>query len=184
LRRIVTRRGPRILHAALTRVDHLAAARIAPADSARIIRAYEIYLMTGRTMTVWQQLPRDALRGFCWLKIGISWPREILYRRIDRRVEEMFESGLVAEVQSLLAGFSRDCVAFKAIGYSQIAEYLEGKCSLECARDDTKRESRRYAKRQLTWFRAQSAIHWLEATGDAADLEPRATRLIADFLGS
>ena len=184
LQRIVDRRGPRTLHAALSRVDPAAAGRIAPADAPRIIRAYEIYLMTGKTMTAWQQLPRDELRGFRWLKLGISWPREILYRRIDRRVEEMFEGGLVAEVQSLLARYSRDCVAFKAIGYRQVVEYLAGECSLESAKEDTKLESRRYAKRQLTWFRARGDIRWLEASGDATDLEPRATRLIADFLAS
>jgi tRNA dimethylallyltransferase len=184
LRRIVDRRGSRSLHAALGRVDPTAAARIAPADSARIIRAYEIYLMTGKTMTCWQQRPRDALQGFRWLKLGISWPREILYQGIDRRVEEMFEGGFVEEVRSLLGRFSRNSQAFKAIGYRQIAEYLEGKCSLECAREDTKMESRRYAKRQLTWFRSKRDILWLEAAADLADLEPQSAHHIAEFLKS
>jgi tRNA dimethylallyltransferase len=182
MQRIVARRGPCSLHAALRNVDPDAAARIARADAARIIRAYEIYLMTGRTMTAWQQRPRDALHGFRLLRLGISWPREVLYRRIDRRVEEMFESGFVAEVQTLLGRFSRECAAFKAIGYRQIAEHLEGKCSLDCAKETTKRESRRYAKRQLTWFRACGDTLWLEATRDPADLELRAAQLIAKFL--
>jgi tRNA dimethylallyltransferase len=182
LQRIVARRGTLRLHAALRRVDPTAAARIAPADSARIIRAYEIYLMTGRTMTLWQQQPRVALQGFRWLKLGISWPREVLYRRIDRRVDEMFEGGFVEEVQSLLARFTRNCAAFKAIGYRQIAEYLEGERSLDSAREGTKQESRRYAKRQLTWFRGQRDLLWLEVTEDAADLETRSAHHIAEFL--
>jgi tRNA A37 N6-isopentenylltransferase MiaA len=127
---------------------------------------------------------RDALQGFRWLKLGISFPREILYQRIERRVEEMFEGGFVEEVRSLLSRFSRDCQAFKAIGYRQIAEYLEGKCSLECAIENTKLESRRYAKRQLTWFRSKGDIVWLEAPGNVEDLEPRAAHHIAEFLES
>ncbi len=121
--------------------------------------------------------------GFRWLKLSIRRPRADLYARIDRRVEEMFRQGFVEEVLALMAGYPRDCHAFKAIGYRQIAGYLEGKWSLEQALADTQRESRRYAKRQLTWFRADPEIVWLDAaSGEEAPLAAAAD-LAALFLG-
>ena len=171
LRRIVARRGPQCIHSALHRVDPESANRLAPADAERNIRAYEIYLQSGRTMTWWQGLPKDTLTGFRWLKLSIRRPRTDLYARIDRRVEEMFRQGFVEEVRALMEGYPRDCHAFKAIGYRQIAAHLEGKCTMEQAIEDTRRESRRYAKRQLTWFRADPEIVWLDAAaGEEAPL--------------
>ena len=184
MRKIVRRRGPARLHAALRNVDPASAARISPGDAARVVRAYEIFLVTGRTMTWWQQQPRDCLRDFRWLKLALAWPREILYRRIDRRVEEMVANGFVDEVRSLLAGYPRECHAFKAIGYRQFADYLEGQSSLESAIDDTKRESRRYAKRQLTWFRALDDIVWLECSNDQEIPLTRPAELLEDFLNA
>ncbi len=183
LRRIVARRGPQCIHSALHRADPESANRLASADAERNIRAYEIYLQSGRTMTWWQSQPKDILTGFRWLKLSIRRPRADLYARIDRRVEEMFRQGFVEEVRALMAGYPRDCHAFKAIGYRQIAGYLEGKWSLEQALADTQRESRRYAKRQLTWFRADPEIVWLDAaSGEEAPLAAAAD-LAALFLG-
>jgi tRNA dimethylallyltransferase len=182
MRAIAARRGPDSIHRALRRVDRETAAKLAPADTERNIRAYEIYLLTGHTMGWWQNQPRDGLVGYRWLKLGILWPRTQLYARIDQRVEEMFRCGFVEEVRSLVAEFPRECHAFKAIGYRQIAGYLEGRWSLEQAVDDTQRESRRYAKRQQTWFRADPEILWLDATlGQQAILE-QATDAAARFL--
>jgi tRNA dimethylallyltransferase len=182
MRRIVHRRGPRCLHAALSNIDPAAAQRISPADSSRIIRAYEIYLVTGKTMTWWQQQPTDCLHGFRWLRLGISWPRQELYQRINQRVDEMFAAGFVAEVRTLFSRYPRECHAFKGIGYRQIADYLEGKCSLESAIEDTKMESRRYAKRQLTWFRSMGDLVWLEASPDWEALQKQAVQLVSQFL--
>lgn len=182
MRSIVARRGPEIIHRALRRVDPPAAARLAPADAERNIRAYEIYLHTGRPMSWWQNRPRDSLSGFRWLKLGLLWPRPQLNARIDRRVGEMYRSGFVKEVEALMAGFPRDCHAFKAIGYRQIVGYLEGKWSLEEAIEETQRESRRYAKRQMTWFRTDREIMWLDATADPAKLVETAAGAIAGFL--
>ncbi len=184
MRRIVQRRGPRGLHAALRNVDPSSAARIAPTDASRVVRAYEIYMVTGKTMSWWQQQPREGLQGFRWFKLALSWPRGILYQRINRRVDEMFAGGFVDEVRSLLARHPRDCHAFQAIGYRQIAEYLDGNCSREDAIESTKMESRRYAKRQLTWFRAQKDIGWLECTGDEEALLDRAAAQVREFLDS
>ncbi len=163
MRSIIERRGPEIIHRALRRVDPVAATRLAPADAERNIRAYEIYLLTGRTMSWWHSRPKDKLTGFRWLKLGLDWPRKQLYARIDRRVEEMFELGFVNEVRSLIADYTRECHAFKAIGYRQIIAYIDGKWSLAAALEDTQRESRRYAKRQMTWFRSDKEIIWLNA---------------------
>jgi tRNA dimethylallyltransferase len=182
MRKIISRRGAARLHHALGRVDPEIAARLAPADAERIIRAYEIYLLSGRTMSWWQILPKNRLAGFRWLKLGIRWPRQELYARIDRRVEEMFERGFVAEVQALMGRFPRDCHAFRAIGYRQIIAHLEGKSSLEQAIEDTQRESRRYAKRQLTWFHADPEVLWLDAAAGPDVLLVQATDLVARFL--
>jgi tRNA dimethylallyltransferase len=182
MRRIVARRGPHTIHRALSRVDPVTAKKLAPADAERNIRAYEIYLLSGRSMHWWQSQPRDELKGFRWLKLGIEWPRTQLYARIDQRVEEMFRQGFVFEVQSLMARYPRDCHAFKAIGYRQIAHHLDGEWSLEQAIQDTQRESRRYAKRQMTWFRSDPEIIWLDATEGVNELLIRAAARVSQFL--
>ncbi len=184
MRRIIRGRGASSLHHALRRVDPETAARISPADSARIIRAYEIYLLTGRNMHWWQSRPRDVLCGYRWLKLGIEVPRHLLYDRINRRVEEMFETGFIDEVRGLLERYPRECQAFKAIGYREVASYLEGKLSLQLAKEQTQQESRRYAKRQMTWFRSDPGIVWLDGTLDSDALAADAGRLTAEFLGA
>jgi tRNA dimethylallyltransferase len=182
MRRIVAKRGPECIHHALARIDPETAARLAPADAERSIRAYEIYLLTRRTMSWWQRRPRERLTGYRWLKLGISWPRPQLYARINERVEEMFRRGFVAEVQSLIARYPRECHAFKAIGYRQIAAHLEGQGSLEQTIEDMQRESRRYAKRQMTWFRADPEIVWLESSLGLENLIGEAYDAVARFI--
>ena len=182
MRCIVSRRSPEIIHRALRRVDPAAAAKLAPGDAERNIRAYEIYLLTGHTMSWWQSQPKDSLVGFRWLKLGLLWPRAQLYARIDTRVEEMFRHGFIEEVQALMARFPRDCHAFKAIGYRQVAGHLEGKWSLDAAIEDTQRGSRRYAKRQMTWFRSDREVVWFDATTDPGKLFDAVADAITGFL--
>lgn len=182
MRAIAARRGPESIHRALRRVDPGTTARLAPADAERNIRAYEIYMLTGQTMSWWQSRPKDRLLGYRWLKLGILWPRLQLYARIDQRVEDMFQHDFVAEVRALMAGFPRNCHAFKAIGYRQIAGYLDGKWNLDQAIADTQRESRRYAKRQLTWFRADPEVRWLDATLGQKALLEQASNAVARFV--
>lgn len=182
MRRICNHRGASMLHRALGRVDPHAAMRIQPSDSSRIIRAYEVFLLTGKTMSWWQSQPRDRLKGYRWLKLGISWPREVLYQRIDLRVERMFDRGFVEEVKALTQKFPPECHAFKAIGYRQVCEFLLDRKDLEQAKEEMKRESRRYAKRQLTWFRADPEIMWLEAAHGSDSLFEGACEKIAAFL--
>ncbi len=182
MRKIVQRKGSKILHRSLQRIDPKSAERIAEADAERIIRAYEVYRATGKPISWWQQKPRDALEGYRWFKIGIHVPREQLYQRIDQRAEEMFQSGFLEEVQQLMSRFPTECHAFKAIGYRQAIQYIEGKLTLEQTIEETKKQSRRYAKRQLTWFRSDPDITWLEAGLDLAALQTKAANLIGDFL--
>ena len=182
MRIIIERKGPKVLHRALERVDPHSAGRIAEADGDRIIRAYEIYLASGRTMSWWQQQPRNTLQGYRWLKIGIHLPRPTLYERINARVDEMFQRGFLEEVKTLTALHSENSPAFKAIGYRQAIDYFNGKRSLEEAVEDTKKESRRYAKRQMTWFRRDPDIRWIEGACEKENLEARAEDLVEKYL--
>ena len=182
MRAIILRKGPGILHRALHRIDPPSAAKIASNDADRIIRAYEIYLVSNKPMSWWQRQPRDAFQGFRWLKMGLDFPRDQLYQRINERVERMFAGGLLDEVAALLKTYPPGCHAFKAIGYSQAADYIMGRVPLSRAIEDTKQESRRYAKRQLTWFRSDPDIVWLDARLDPTELFSRAEEAIQEFI--
>jgi tRNA dimethylallyltransferase len=179
LRAIIARIGPEKLHRALARIDPECASKIKEHDGERVIRAYEIYLASGKTMSWWQQQPRDAFAGYRWLKIGIQMPREELYRRINERVEAMFNGGLLDEVRKILEQFPRTSPGLKAIGYRQAAAVIEGSMTEAEAIEETQKESRHYAKRQMTWFRSDSSIVWLE--GEPAELEEKACSLIKAF---
>jgi tRNA dimethylallyltransferase len=182
IRKVLSRRGPARLHSILRRVDPRSAERISAADAARILRALEVWFLTRRPLSSWQDQPRVALSGFRWLKLGIAWPRERLYRRIDARVEEMYRNGLVEESRALLRAYPRDCHAFKAIGYRQCSVLLDGACTLEQAISDTQQQTRRYAKRQFTWFRSLHDLVWLEGDEDFHRLVSRASELIRHWL--
>jgi tRNA dimethylallyltransferase len=182
MRKIIHRKGSGVLHRALQRIDAPSASRIAANDADRIIRAYEVYLVSGKPMSWWQQQPRDAFQGFRWLKIGIELPRDLLYQRINERVDRMFESGLLEEVRSLLETYPPTCHAFKAIGYRQAADYIGTRLPLSQAIEETKQESRRYAKRQLTWFRADPDIVWLDGRLDSEELFAKAAEAVQRFI--
>jgi tRNA dimethylallyltransferase len=184
MREIIKRKSPKTLHRALQRVDPESARRLDSSDAERIIRAYEVYLISGKPMSWWQKQPRDAFKGYRWLKLGIAVPREHLYERINQRVEEMLKGGFLEEVRGLLDRFPRSSQAFKAIGYRQIAEFLEGRLSYQQAIEETKIESRRYAKRQMTWFRSDYSIAWLDGQADFTELQNGASVLISAFLSA
>lgn len=157
------RHGVTALHERLARVDPSAAARLHPNDRVRIVRALEVYLMTGRPLSAFQEEHRFGEEPYDCLKFGISVDRDILYHRINERVDLMFAEGFVDEVRGLLeAGYSPGLKAMGAIGYKEVCAFLAGACSLEEARDLVKRNTRHYAKRQLTWFRKDPAIKWVE----------------------
>mgnify|MGYP002794147914 FL=1 len=156
----------------LAQLDPERAAKLHPADKKRIVRAYEVYLLTGRTITELDRESREKDPAFeaAYIILGRK-DREELYRRIDARVDEMVARGLFEEVAALLAGgLDSGSTAMQAIGYKEAAETLRGECSREEAVDKIKRETRRYAKRQLTWLRQREGalrIDW-EGTPDFA----------------
>lgn len=156
-----------MLHEMLKKVDAAAAARIHPNDRQRIERALEVYEATGIPLTEWHQKKSSEKPTRPLMMIGLNRERGALYRRIDRRVEKMIESGLIEEVQHLLKlGYHEDTFAMKTFGYAEILSYLRGELSLQDAADHIQQQTRRYAKRQLTWFRNREDIHWIDVNDD------------------
>lgn len=157
------REGVEPLLAELRAVDPASAARLHPSDEKRIIRALEVYQETGKTLTQHNEETRAVPPKYtpCWLGLDFT-DRQELYRRIDLRVDRMLRQGLLEEIRSLLAeGVPPDSTALQAIGYKEFLAALAGTCTVEAAEEEVKKASRRYAKRQLTWFRRNDAIHWL-----------------------
>ena len=151
------------IEAGLQEIDPETAARLHLSDQKRIIRALEIYLETGETMTAHNQKTQAIPPRYSPVWFGLDFEeRSQLYDRIDRRVGIMLEQGLVQEIQSLLSsGISAKCTAMQAIGYKEFVSALSGYGTIEEAADLVRQSSRRYAKRQLTWFRRNNAMHWL-----------------------
>lgn len=154
----------------LREVDPERAEKLHPSDKKRLTRAMEVYLLTGETITVHDERSRSLPPRYNSLRIALTYEnRETLYSRIDRRVDIMVESGLFTEVENLLrGGLDRGSTAMQAIGYKEVAAYFSGHLSREEAIDKIKQESRRYAKRQLTWLRRDSEIHWIYRDGAAS----------------
>jgi tRNA dimethylallyltransferase len=156
-------RDPDSVFRRLQTVDPVAARRIGPRDRQRILRALEIYELTGESLTSHWRRHRHR-PGYRSLMVAPRRSRADLYARIDARAERLFASGLVEEVRRILAsGVPVDAHAFKAIGYRQVVEFLQGSCDLQSAIVDTKRSSRKFAKRQLTWLRGlpEETLHWV-----------------------
>lgn len=157
------REGTEVLLDRLRAVDPEAADRLHLSDRKRIIRALEVYLETGETITAHNRRTQDAKPRFTPLWLGLDFEsRESLYERINARVDAMLDAGLLDEIRGLLAsGVPEKCTAMQAIGYKEFIAALNGTCTLKEAAENVRRFSRRYAKRQLTWFRRNKAIHWL-----------------------
>ncbi len=147
----------------LRSVDPLMAADLHPNNLVRIIRALEVYYMTGIPLSRYQKEHAFSARRYDTCQVGITVDRQLLYKRIDERVEQMMNSGLLAEVSGLLAaGYGRDLKPMRSIGYKEAGACLCGELSLDDAVRLIKRDTRHYAKRQLTWFKADPDIMWFE----------------------
>ena len=148
--------------AELSAIDQEAADR-AQRNPRRVIRALEVYYETGETITAHNLKTQAIPPRYNPLWLGLDFdPRQLLYDRIDRRVGIMLEMGLMEEIKSILSsGISPNCTAMQAIGYKEFVDALEGRCSTEEAADEVRKSSRRYAKRQLTWFRRNREMNWL-----------------------
>lgn len=169
LQQIADEQGGEALLELLRRFDPLAASRMHPNNVRRIIRAIEFYRVTGTTISEHQEMTKQAESRYEPVMFCIEWDRDELYDRINRRVDIMMEEGLLGEVKRLMdMGCTKDLNSMKGIGYKELMDYVNGECTLEEAVETIKRESRRYAKRQLTWFRRDKRIHWLDARGDTS----------------
>ena len=157
-------KGVERMHEELTLVDPDSAQAIKPRDRSRIIRALEVYRATGRPLSHFHRRDREKENPPCPAALFVlNMPRKDLYARIDRRVDDMLAAGLVEEVRGLLEkGYSRDLKPFQGLGYKQVLPYLAGECDHETMVRAIKQETRRYAKRQLTWFRKMEGAVWVD----------------------
>ena len=154
--------GIQSLYDRLAAIDPESAQRLHLSDKKRIIRALEVYLETGETITEHNRKTQLLPPRFTPLWLGLDFEnRADLYGRIDRRVGLMLETGLIDEIQGLLSGgIPEKCTAMQAIGYKEFVSALNGECTIQEAADQVRQSSRRYAKRQLTWFRRNKSIRW------------------------
>ena len=163
LEALVASQGIEAVIEKLQKVDPESAARLHPSDQKRIIRAMEVYLETGMTITEHNRKTQEIPPKYQPIRFALTdRQRQTLYDRIDRRVDAMVEAGLMEEIQGLLArGIPEKCTAMQAIGYKEFVAALHGECSMDEAARQVKQSSRRYAKRQLTWFRRNPENIWL-----------------------
>ncbi|MBR2742763.1 MAG: tRNA (adenosine(37)-N6)-dimethylallyltransferase MiaA [Clostridia bacterium] len=177
--------GTAALYDELMRIDARSAEKINVNDEKRIIRALEIYRVTGKTKSYFSERSKEQKSIYEPLYIGLNYhDRALMYERIRARVDEMMSAGLLCEVKRLteIDGFLSSTAA-KGIGYKELYPYLQGECTLEDAVEEIKRASTRYAKRQLTWFRRNKDINWLYADSDGGfdEVSREARKLVAEF---
>ncbi|MEG0331344.1 MAG: tRNA (adenosine(37)-N6)-dimethylallyltransferase MiaA [Clostridium sp.] len=162
LEAIAEEKGNEYLHSMLKDVDEESYKRLYPNDIKRVIRALEVYKIKGKTISEIQKESKERDIDYNLSYFALNMDREKLYDRINQRVDIMFNKGLVEEVQKLLnMGYTEDMISMQAIGYKEVIDYLNGKMSLNEVIDYIKQSSRRYAKRQLTWFRKDKRIKWI-----------------------
>jgi len=175
------RHGPEHLHRMLTRIDPQAAVNLSPRDWPRTMRALEVYFQTGRRISESQpEMPPTPELASRTRVIALNPPREELYSRINKRADEMFDSGLVEEVESLISsGIPPAAKAFQAHGYRRVVEYLQGKRTRDDALNQMKLDTRHYAKRQLSWWRSWPGVKWIDRFGDEQNAFKAADRYLA-----
>jgi tRNA dimethylallyltransferase len=183
LDRVADRRGVEALHRWLARVDEASARRIQPRDRKRLVRALEVYLVTGRPLTDQFEATRPALAGLEVLAIGLTLPRPLLRERVARRVDAQFGRGIVREVEKLMAGgVPRDAHAFGGLVYRQVVELLEGRRGEAETKEWIVRENMRYARRQMAWFRKEPSVRWLAGAGEDKAIQAKAATIVREFL--
>ena len=178
LRQLASQGGGKGLHQRLFMLDPASADKIHPNDTYRILRALEIFEASGKRPS--------EIRGAQWarrsngpfLLLGLSRPRASLYRRIEERIDSMIKEGFLEEVEFLMGRFSVDCKPFQGLGYKHMIEYLQGRCEFEEAVSRWKRDTRRYAKRQITWFSRDDRVHWISLDEDREEAWVRIQSLI------
>ena len=186
LQSFADRHGVEALHDRLRQVDEKSADMIHPNNIKRVIRALEFYHQTGTRISEHNETQRQKESPYRFVYFVLDDERERIYRRIDQRIDQMLDQGLVAEVKQLRdMGCTRDMVSMQGLGYKEILAYLDGECTLEEAVYILKRDTRHFAKRQLTWFRREHEVRWIERQeypDEAAMLQAMLAQLPPEFL--
>lgn len=158
--------GQRAMHERLEKVDPEAAERIHPNDPQRTLRALEVYEATGKPLSEWWRDSRVIRQELEPVLVGLTRPKEVLYERINERVKQMIEQGLIRECNALLQkGYSPALNSLQSVGYREVFEHLEGRRGLDDTVSLIQKNTRNYAKRQMTWFRKETGVEWLDAGG-------------------
>ncbi|MCL5029340.1 MAG: tRNA (adenosine(37)-N6)-dimethylallyltransferase MiaA [Bacteroidetes bacterium] len=168
--------GNEFIYNELKKVDPVSAAKMLPQNWKRVMRALEVFHLTGKQISVHHQ-EQKRNTDIKFLQYGLRWQRAVLYNNIEKRVDEMIEHGLVYETKSLIDRYDRKLNSLNTVGYKEIISYLKGDISLDRATELIKRNTRRFAKRQLTWFRADDRIIWFDIKSQK-DLEIIAEEII------
>jgi len=172
--------GIKYLYDELIKVDPISAEKMLPQNWKRVIRALEVFYLTGKP--IWQHHSnQNKSTKFSFYQIGINWDREVLYTRIEQRIDKMIKDGLVDEVTDILNdGYDKNLNSLNTVGYKEIISYLEKDITLSRAIELIKRNTRRYAKRQLTWFKADQRIKWFNVSSQD-DIDDLTLQLIKDI---
>ena len=178
LRQSADAHGSSHLHATLKKLDPDTAAKIAPADEQKLIRAIEVCLLASKPISEVHRTARKPLLGWTPIKIGLQPPRETLIEKINARTDSMLANGWMEEVRRLMS-YAEDAKPFDFIGYRELREVLRNKMKLEDARAAIGQATRQYAKRQLTWFRRDHGVRWLPGFGDDARIQQAAAEHLA-----
>jgi tRNA dimethylallyltransferase len=174
-------RRPFSLHRILARLDPGAALRIHNNDKNKTIRALEVRLLEGKPISELFSRGRDPLYGFRPIKLGLNPPRALLNERLDARAAKIFDAGLIQEVRNILSsGVPPGAKPFESLGYQQALQFLNGGLTLAQAIQSTQLETHQYAKRQLTWFRKEQDVHWLEGFGDQGEVQSQALSIVRE----
>ena len=178
IERVAARRGVEALHRWLGRVDPASAQRIQPRDRKRLVRALEVYLLTGQPLTAHFDATRSPIAGMRVLPMGVVLPRPELRLRVSRRVDAQFARGIVDEVRGLLAdGLPASAHALTGLVYRQVIEMLQGVRNETETRELIVRENMRYARRQLIWFRKEAGVRWIQGAGESGAVQSDALSL-------
>lgn len=172
LEQLAAQKGSEYLHDLLREVDPESADQIHHHNVKRVIRALEYYRMHGEKISIHNERERQKQSPYQFLYFVLTHDRQVLYERIERRIDKMIQEGLVEEVDNLLKmGYNRNLVSMQGLGYKEIVPYLMGECTLDEAVYVLKRDTRHFAKRQLTWFRRERDVRWLDKTQFASEKE-------------
>jgi len=171
LHKLVETRGKKHLHMLLKKFDPASAEKIHPNNTVRIIRALEVYYLTGKPISHWHKIhschSEPAVAGeesrFQFKIFGLEWQRDVLYERINNRVNWMLDNGMIEETRKLIKkGYQKDCPALQSLGYKWVLDYLENKIDYNKMQQLIMRDTRHYAKRQRTWFKKDKRINWIK----------------------